>query len=295
MDAVGQRGTDRRPWGLAVAAMCAASAYIALYSLGNIRTHLLRFDALITAAMAVTVLVYRAWDTLAGDNERRAVRLVIIAAVAFRMALLWLPPSLSDDLYRYAWDGHVLANGFNPYAYAPSDPALRSLRDDSYTHLAYKEYHSIYPPVAEIGMGAAAFVSEMCGGSMRATMVVWKLLLIMAELASMLIIVQLLRLWNMPSRRLVLYAWHPLAVIEFAGQGHADALMIAGVLYAVYGIARARRGIGMLGYGFSIASRWVPLIFAPAMARAIRAAMSASSGRRASAGSAAGTAPPQYR
>lgn len=261
-------GTDRRPWGLIVAAVFALSACIALYTLGDIRTHLLRYYALITAVMAVMMLAYRAWDILAGDNDRRAVNIVIGAAIVFRVALLGLQPSLSDDLFRYAWDGHLVAHGINPYAYVPADPKLAGERNEAYPRIAYKDYHSLYPPLMEAGLGAAAWLSEtVFDGSMRAMFVIWKLMLIGAELVSLLLLARLLAFWKMPARRLLLYAWHPLPIIEFAGQGHSDALMITGMLWCVWALARAKRGEGMLGYAFAIATRWVPLVFAPVLGR----------------------------
>ena len=41
-----------------------------------------------------------------------------LVPVAFRLVLLVTTPTLSDDVYRYVWDGHVTTSGINPYAYA---------------------------------------------------------------------------------------------------------------------------------------------------------------------------------
>src|SRR5262245_35795101 len=40
-------------------------------------------------------------------------------AFLFRLTLFWCTPSLSEDIYRYIWDGRVQMAGINPYRYPP--------------------------------------------------------------------------------------------------------------------------------------------------------------------------------
>ena len=62
--------------------------------------------------------------------------------------VLFPPPFLSSDMYRYVWDGRVQVAGINPYRYVPADPALQSLRDDAiYPHINRADIaRTIYPP-----------------------------------------------------------------------------------------------------------------------------------------------------
>jgi hypothetical protein len=68
--------------------------------------------------------------------ERGRLRLftggMLVAALGFRLTLLGLTPTLSDDIHRYVWDGRIQQAGINPYAYAPDDEALASFRDDGW-------------------------------------------------------------------------------------------------------------------------------------------------------------------
>jgi len=48
--------------------------------------------------------------------------LILGAALVFRLTLWWSPATLSDDIFRYVWDGRVQLAGINPYFYAPSAP-----------------------------------------------------------------------------------------------------------------------------------------------------------------------------
>ena len=65
-----------------------------------------------------------------GLDRRRLLVLVVLGAAALRIAAMTVVVPLSDDVYRYAWDGAVQASGTSPYRYAPTDPALADLRTD---------------------------------------------------------------------------------------------------------------------------------------------------------------------
>ena len=56
---------------------------------------------------------------------------------------------MSDDLYRYLWDGRVQLHGVHPYAHAPEDQALAGLRDEHWERVNHPEVKTIYPPLAQ--------------------------------------------------------------------------------------------------------------------------------------------------
>ncbi|MEM1414694.1 MAG: hypothetical protein AAGH15_07330 [Myxococcota bacterium] len=113
---------------------------------------------------------------------------LLLAGLAALPALL-APPLSSDDLYRYLWDGRVLGEGMDPYAFAPADPALAELRDGLWRRINNPEIGTIYPPVAQVlfaladalahhpvsmkalallGHGAATLVAARVGGPQAA-------------------------------------------------------------------------------------------------------------------------------
>ncbi len=82
--------------------------------------------------------------------ERAGVVVVLVAGALFRVVLVPTPPVLSDDLYRYLWDGRVQAAGISPYRYAPAAPELAPLRDDLvWPGINRKPVRTIYPPLAQ--------------------------------------------------------------------------------------------------------------------------------------------------
>ena len=152
---------------------------------------------------------------------RSTLLIVIVFSALFRLSLLFFPPYLSDDIYRYVWDGRVQAAGINPYRYIPADAALEQLRDQEiYPRINRRDYaRTIYPPMSEAVFFLTTRISETVTW-MKATMVLFEALAVWA-------LAQLLTSFGLPRQRILLYAWHPLVVWEFAGSGHADSIAIA--------------------------------------------------------------------
>ena len=160
--------------------------------------------------------------------------IILIGAAALRAALLFEPPYLSSDMYRYVWDGRVQGSGVNPYAYVPAAPELMPLRDNAiYSNVNRADYApTIYPPVAQM-----IFLLITRFGESVITM---KLGLLAFEAIALLAMIGLLRAVDMPATRVVAYAWHPLPTWEIAGNGHVDAVLVGLVLTALWLSMRGR-------------------------------------------------------
>ena len=210
-------------------------------------------------ALIQAIIFVAATITVLRTKTSSATFVIVVGfAVLFRLSLLFSPPYLSDDIYRYVWDGRVQAAGVNPYRYVPADPALAQLQDQTiYPHINRRDYaHTIYPPLSEAVFLLTTRISESVTW-MKTTMIFFEALAVWA-------IVELLAILGLPRQRVLLYAWHPLAVWEFAGSGHADAIAIGCIGLAL--LARQRRskiGTG-LSLGGSILGKSFPLVLAPA-------------------------------
>jgi alpha-1,6-mannosyltransferase len=199
--------------------------------------------------------------TWRGGFSRRALVPILGVAALMRLGVLVLQPYLSDDINRYVWDGRVEAAGINPYRYVPVDPHLATLQDDViFPNVNRSTYApTIYPPVAEYIFFIATRVSEALTW-MKATMVCF-------ELASVVLLLRLLVLFALPRERILIYAWHPLALWEFAGSGHIDAAVIAFVALAIW--ARRRETAWLTGSALAAATlvKYFPAVIFPALYR----------------------------
>ncbi len=199
--------------------------------------------------------------TWRGGFRRRVFVGVLAVAALMRLSILLAPPYLSDDLYRYVWDGRVEAAGINPYRYVPSDTHLAALRDEAiYPNINRRTYApTIYPPAAELIFLVTTRVSESVTW-MKATMVVF-------ELTSVAVLIRLLVLGGLPLERIVIYAWHPVVLWEFAGSGHIDAAIVMFVALALW--ARRREAAWLTGIALAGAAlvKFFPAVIFPALYR----------------------------
>jgi hypothetical protein len=205
------------------------------------------------------VYLLAAWIVIRARPSNSTLLIAVAFAVIFRLSILFAPPYLSDDIYRYVWDGRVQAAGINPYRFIPAAPELAQLRDETiYPKINRRDWaHTIYPPVAQIVFFLTTRISESVTW-MKATMLGFELVTIWA-------VAQLLTLLGRPRQLLLLYAWHPLVIWEFAGSGHVDAMAIAFIALAFLAWQKKSN----LGAGFTLACatlvKLFPLVLLPAM------------------------------
>jgi hypothetical protein len=214
--------------------------------------------------VAFAVFLPAAWLCWRGLGVGRlGIALVVAVAVALRIATFdpATAPVLTTDTYRYAWDARVQESRINPYRYAPTAPELRHLRDDViWPNVNRRDWKTVYPPGAQASfLGARVAFGE----GVRAT--TW--LFLLAEAAAIALLLLVLARSAAPLERVLLAAWHPLAVSEIAGNGHVDALALlagAGLLAAW---TTRRRGLAGAAVGWGALVKIGPILLVPTLAR----------------------------
>jgi len=191
---------------------------------------------------------------------------VLLVAVLARLMVLAAPPLISTDLYRYVWDGKVQAAGINPYAYIPNDPALIPLRDaGSGATAIYPNINrvdsapTIYPPAAQ-GLFALIGLTVPSIWTVKAAMLAFDLL-------TMGLLLRLLRVAGRPAVSVLIWAWNPLVIWEFAGAGHIDAAALAASALAMLMVVRGHRVRGGIALGFAVLFKLLPAALFPALWR----------------------------
>src|SRR5712691_2184144 len=252
-----------RPDRRALVALAVAGA--ALLALGPLMLHFLvavRYEHFVLAALAQgAVYAFAVWLILRCRFGRAALVLIFAVAVIARAIALPAPPTLSTDIARYVWDGRVQAAGINPYRYVPADERLAALRDDAiYPNInRADDAPTVYPPVAEMIFLAVTRLSE--------TLTAMRLVMIGFEVVTVLALLALLRHDGRPPERVLIYAWHPLPIWEFAGTGHVDAAAIAFMTLAMLAAARDRRVLAGLALAAGTLVKPFAVVIAPALWR----------------------------
>lgn len=222
---------------------------------------------------------------------------IVLAGVAFRVVSLYSWPILEIDIYRYLWDGAVVSEGVSPYRYSPKQVLaatpqsdlpvelrrLVELRDATppvHTILGrvhYGELPTIYPPVSQ-AVFAAAVSATPDGAGVLERIVAMKAVLVIFDLATLAVVIAMLRTVGMHAGWSVVYGWCPLVVKEITNTGHLDSLAVFLTVAALWFAVRplAIGAWGATGRGLALASavllalavgaKLYPVVLAPVFA-----------------------------
>lgn len=256
---------------------------IGLYGLGY------RVDRTVTAEVlgwyALAFAGYALLVFFASREDRRMLGWGLAAVAASRLLLLPSLPLLSDDVYRFLWDGRLLAAGLDPFAHTPRyymEGAGQTLHIPGIDEALYRQlnsprYHTVYPPVAQFffWLSGLLFPQSTLGG----TLVLRAGLLLFDGLA-LYTLLRLLPRWGMASRRAFGLLLHPLWVVEGLGNLHFELAASACLLAALdlwktsvdEGQGRSRRSLaswlgGAVAYAGAVAAKLNPLLLGPFLVR----------------------------
>ena len=153
--------------------------------------------------------------------------MIFLGALILRIMLLPTLPGLSRDAWRYLWDARVTLHGYSPYVYAPGDKVLAPLRDALiYGNSRFRNVPTIYPPGAE-------WVYVLSYLLAPSNIFVLKGVFVAFDMVTCGALARLLIRRGLDPRRVILYAWCPLPIVEFALQGHVDVITLAFTVLAV--------------------------------------------------------------
>jgi alpha-1,6-mannosyltransferase len=183
--------------------------------------------------------------------------LIIVSGVILRIIFLFVQPIGSDDFYRYVWDGKVLANGINPYQFAPADEELINLHSDSIPEkVTFPKIKTIYPPLSLI----LFYFGYLIGGESY-----WgiKILLLLFELASISGLFFIIKKLQLPQKHILFYVLSPLPVFQFFIDAHVDGFGLTFIIFSILFYITNRKSLSLIFIGLSICIKPLGLILLP--------------------------------
>lgn len=201
------------------------------------------------------------------QHDKADVNFWLKAAVLFRLVLLFSIPNLSDDFYRFIWDGRLLAAGVHPFAEIPAfyieqASNIPGITLELFQQLNSQHYFTIYPPLAQFIFWLSVVISP---SDIFGSVIVIRVLIILAELGILLLIKKLLLYFQLPARQTLLYALNPLIILELSGNLHFEVFYIFFILLSFYLLIKRKIGLSAIIFSFAVGIKLLPLIFLPAI------------------------------
>jgi hypothetical protein len=192
-------------------------------------------------------------------NYKKLILLILLFSILFRAIFFFSSPVLSDDVYRYYWEGKMIANGIDPYQLAPDSEELEKYRDTEWESINNKNVPSIYPPFSQMVHTFSYSIYPDIG--------TFKLIFLLFDILCIYLIFIILKNFKIDPRYSIIYAWCPLVIIEFAHSGHNDSLAIFLVLLSFWSLQKDMKTISAIALALGVLTKIFPLLFAPLLFR----------------------------
>jgi len=195
------------------------------------------------------------------------IKLLTTISVLFRLLFLFSIPNLSQDFYRFIWDGRMLFEGFNPYLFLPENfinqqefkiqqatelyAGMGSLNGSHFTN---------YPPINQLSFFIAALFA---GKSILGSVIVLRIQIILADIGIIYFGKKILEKLKLPIHHIFLYTLNPFIIIELTGNLHFEPVMLFFLIWSIYLLLNNKWIWAAIILACSISVKLIPLLFLP--------------------------------
>lgn len=188
-------------------------------------------------------------------------------AIIFRLIFLFATPNLSQDFYRFIWDGNMILEGFNPYLYLPENFIQQGnfpIANAKELYLGMGElngsHYTNYPPLNQLCFLIAALLG---GKSIFATTVFLRIIIIIADVGILYFGKKLLEKLQIPIKNIFWYVLNPFIIIEMTGNLHFEPVMLLFFIFGLYKLHQQKWILAAILIACSVSVKLIPLLFLP--------------------------------
>jgi len=212
---------------------------------------------LLLAGLVPCILCY-AYLSLKGSVS--SFKLIICVAVVARILAVWHFPNLSDDIYRFVWDGRLWHLGIHPFSVLPTDVvgSYANLPSELYDQLNSPNYYTIYPPIPQVIFWLSTHFTTV-----ESSAFFMQLTHMCFDLGTLYFGFRLLLLMGLPKEKIYLYALHPLVIIELITNLHHESIVIFFLVLTLFALKKETTWLAGVALGGAVAAKILPALFFP--------------------------------
>ncbi|WP_299013118.1 mannosyltransferase [uncultured Polaribacter sp.] len=200
-------------------------------------------------------------------NEKLTFRNLAAIAILFRLIFLFSTPNLSQDFYRFIWDGRMILNDLNPYLSLPQTYIAQNLQPIAEANALYKgmgalngSHYTNYPPLNQLCFFIAAVFANK---SIFGAVIVLRIIIIAADLGILYFGKKLLERLHLPVKNIFWYILNPFVIIEMTGNLHFESVMLFFLVWALYQLHQRKWIFAGILIACSVSVKLIPLLFLP--------------------------------
>ena len=200
-------------------------------------------------------------------KEKDNFPLLVGIAILFRLISLFAIPNLSQDFYRFIWDGRMILEGFNPYISLPKTfidqhnfPINQAIDLFDGMGTLNASHFTNYPPINQLNFLLAAIFAK---SSILGSIVTLRLQIILADIGIIYFGKLILEKLKLPIHYIFLYVLNPFIIIELTGNLHFESVMLFFLVWSLYLLLQKRWIWAAILLGISVSIKLIPLLFLP--------------------------------
>ena len=186
----------------------------------------------------------------------------------FKLIFLFSIPELSQDFYRFIWDGMLNTKGYNPYLHLPIDLIeTKTIQNESISPILLEGMgnlnatnFSTYPPVAQLFYTISYAVGS---NNLLLNVICLRVLNLLAELGMLCLSMKVLTHLKLPRKRILFFILNPLVIIESSFNLHFEVVMLFFLALSLYYLITSNHYKSALGMAGAVVSKMLPLMFLP--------------------------------
>ncbi len=199
--------------------------------------------------------------------SKHNLKFLALISFGFRAIFILAIPNLSQDFYRFIWDGRMILEGINPYLFTPESFISAGEFPFEQAKELYEGmgslsagHYSNYPPVNQLCFVIAGLFA---GKSILGSVLVMRLIIIAADFGTLYFGKRLLEKLNIPVHNIFWYILNPFIIIELTGNLHFEAVMIFFLVWSLYLLHSGKWKFAALIFALSVSVKLIPLLFLP--------------------------------
>ncbi|GGG40382.1 hypothetical protein GCM10010976_09990 [Bizionia arctica] len=194
-------------------------------------------------------------------------KFLAILAFAFRAVFILAIPNLSQDFYRFIWDGRMILEGLNPYLFTPEsfiskgEYPINQAQElfDGMGSLSASHFTN-YPPLNQLCFVVANLFP---GQSILSSVIGLRLIIIAADFGTLVFGRKLLKKLKLPEYHIFWFILNPFIIIELTGNLHFEGVMIFFLVWSFYLLQINKWKLAAIIFACSVSIKLIPLIFLP--------------------------------
>ncbi|MEL0644099.1 polyprenol phosphomannose-dependent alpha 1,6 mannosyltransferase MptB [Olleya sp. Ti.3.14] len=201
------------------------------------------------------------------NNNKNNFKLLIAIAIISRLIFLIAIPNLSQDFYRFIWDGRMILQGFNPYLNTPASfipsgnyPIDQAQQLVTGMQALNASHYSNYPPINQLLFTLANLFST---SSILGSVIGLRLIIIAADIGTLYFGAKLLQRLSLSPNKIFWYILNPFIIIELTGNLHFEGVMLFFLILSLYLLHKNKWQWAAVVFALSISTKLVPLLFLP--------------------------------